>query len=140
MGSLIKLNGSNSTSLDLTRFIPVPEYNVNAVEAYEEWTDSAYTTHRRLLSSKAQGDFTLKFHSLSEYESFMTFFNANMDSDTGAINADVFLMYPYETRQGIDVFLTFAPQDDLPYLVEGKGSGFKVNVKQVNSGLVVVTT
>ena len=140
MGSLIVLNGANSTKYDLTRFIPVPEYNVNAVEAYEEWIDSAYTTHRRLLSSKAQGDFTLKFPSISEYETFMTFLNANMDSDTGAINADVFLMYPYLTRSGIDVFLTFAPQDDLPYLVEGKGNGFKVNVMQVQSGLVVVTT
>lgn len=140
MGSLIKLNGTNQATFDLTRYIPMTEYNLNAVEAYEEWTDSAYTTHRRLLSSKAQGDFTLKFHSLSEYEAFMTFYNANMDSDTGAINADVFLMYPYETRQGIDVFLTFAPQDDLPYLAEGKGKGFKVNVMQVYSGLAVITT
>ena len=139
MGSLIVLNGSDSATFDLTKNIPVPEYNVNAVEEYEEWTDSAYTTHRRLLSSKAQGDFTLKFHSLAEYESFMTFFNANMDEDTGAINADVFLMYPYETRQAIDVFLTFAPQDDIPYLAEGKGKGFKVNVMQVLSGLVTTT-
>ena len=139
MGSLIVLNGSDSATFDLTKHIPVPDYNVNAVEEYEEWTDSAYTTHRRLLSSKAQGDFTLKFHSLAEYESFMTFFNANMDEDTGAINADVFLMYPYETRQAIDVFLTFAPQDDIPYLAEGKGKGFKVNVMQVLSGLVTTT-
>lgn len=140
MGSLIVLNGSSSTTYDLTRFIPVPDYNVNAVEEYEEWIDSAYTTHRRLLSSKAQGEFTLKFPSISEYASFMTFFNANQDSDTGTINADVFLMYPYETRQGIDVFLTFTPQDDLPFLAEGKGNGFKVTLKQKNSGLVVATT
>ncbi len=95
MGSLIVLNGANSTTYDLTRFIPVPEYNVNAVEAYEEWTDSAYTTHRRLLSSKAQGDFTLKFPSISEYETFMTLLNSNMDQDTGAINTDMFLIYQY---------------------------------------------
>lgn len=140
MASLIKLNGANSAVFDLTHFIPMPEYNVNAVEAYEEWTDSAYTTHRRLLSSKAQGDFTLKFHSIAEYEAFMTFFNTNMDEDTGAIKADVFLMYPYTTRQNIDVFLTFAPQDDLPYLAEGKGKGFKVNLTQRSSGLEIVTT
>ena len=138
--SLFVLNGANSTTYDLTRFIPMTNYNVNAVEEYKEWTDSAYTTHRRLLSSKAQGKFTLKFHSIAEYESFMTFYNTNMDSDTGAINADVFLMYPYETRQGIDVFLTFAPQNDLPYLAEGKGQGFEVNVQQVSSGIVVTTT
>jgi len=140
MGSLIKLNGSSNTTFDLTQYIPMPTYNVNAVEEYREWTDEAYTTHRRLLSSKAQGDFTLKFHSVEEYASFMTFFNTNMDSDTGAINADVFLMYPYHTRLGIDIFMTFAPQDDLPYLAEGKGQGFKVTVKQVDSGMTVVTT
>lgn len=135
MGSLIVLRGSNSTTYDLTRFIPVPEYNVNAVEEYEEWIDSAYTTHRRLLSSKAQGEFTLKFPNITEYESFMTFFNANQDDDTGTIKANVFLMYPYTTRQNIDVFLTFAPQDDLPYLAEGKGNGFKVTLKQKTSGI-----
>ena len=52
--SLIVLNGANSTTYDLTRFIPVPNYNINAVEEYKEWTDSNYDTHRRLVSSKAQ--------------------------------------------------------------------------------------
>lgn len=137
--SLIVLNGTNSTTYDLTRFIPVPKYQVNAVEKYEEWTDSAYATHRRLLSAKAEGSFTLKFPTLSDYEAFMTFYNANVDSDTGAINADVFLTYPYATRQGIDVFLKFAPQDDLPFIADGKANGFNVDVLQRDSGIVVTT-
>ena len=140
MASLIVLNSSDSlTTFDLTKHMPMGSYNVNAVEEYDEWTDSNYATHRHLLSSKAQGEFTLKFKSITEYEAFMTFYNANIDSSTGAINADVFVMYPYETRQGIDVFLTFAPQDDLPYLAEGKAKGFSVKLMQVGSGLTVET-
>lgn len=137
--ALLKLNGSGNTTYDLTRFIPVPKYNVNAVEEYEEWTDSAYATHRRLLSSKAQGQFTLKFPSISDYSAFMTFYTSNMDSATGTINADVFLTYPYVTRQGIDVFLKFAPQNDLPLIADGKAEGFQVELLQRDSGLVVTT-
>lgn len=133
--SLIVLNGANSTTYDLTRYIPVPKYNVNAVEEYKKWTDSNYDTHRRLLSSKAQGDFTLKFPSLSDFEEFMTFINANTDETEGTINADVFLTYPYETRQGIDVFLTFAPQNDLPLIKTGNAEGFTVQLEQQGSGL-----
>lgn len=133
--SLIVLNGANSTTYDLTRFIPVPNYNINAVEEYKEWTDSNYDTHRRLVSSKAQGDFTLKFPSLVDYQEFMTFVNANTDPEEGTINVDVFLTYPNITRQGIDVFLTFAPQNDLPLMATGNAAGFSVKLMQQGSGL-----
>lgn len=133
--SLIVLNGANSTTYDLTRFIPVPNYNVNAVEEYKEWTDSNYDTHKRLLSCKAQGEFTLKFTSLADYQEFMTFVNTNTDADEGTINADVFLTYPNVTRQGIDVFLTFAPPNELPLMGKGNTSGFSVKLIQQGSGL-----
>lgn len=132
---MIILNGANSTTFDLTPFIPVPNYNVNAVETYEEWMDSNQKTHRKLLSAKAQGEFTLKFRTLPDFEAFMNFYNSNMDSEEGTINADVFLTYPYVTRQGIDVFLTFAPQNDLPLMREGRGDGFRVQLIQQGSGI-----
>lgn len=129
--SLIVLKNSDGTkSLDLTRSIPMKTYQVNVEENNEEWTDSNYTKHFRLLAEKVTGTFKLKFKSIADYANFMTFLSTNKDSSSGLIKADVFCMYPYTTKSNINVKLTFNPVDDLPMIADGQADGFQVTIEE----------
>lgn len=129
MASLIVLKGSNNTELDLTRYIPMKKYNINVTENYEEWTDSNYTIHRQKTDEKAEGDFTLRFPSISLYQQFVNFLETNKDSSTGAISCSVFCMNKYAVRN-IYAFLTFNPADELPLLADNKSDGFSVVLQE----------
>lgn len=123
---MFKLKGTG-LSLDLTKFIPFPKYKINLIENYEEWIDSNKTRHRRLTDTKVEGEFTLNFHKPSDYFDFVSFYQANKDSVTGAIQAEVFCVNTNTTKT-VYGFLDFEPQNELPLMM--KGDGFTVTFEE----------
>lgn len=129
MASLIILKGSGSNEMDLTRFIPMSKYSINNIINYDEWKDSNYTIHRQKTDEKAQGDFTLRFPSVSKYAEFVSFLNTHKDSSTGAIKCLIWLNNEFRTKE-INAFLDFEPQNDLPLLADNKSDGFTVELQE----------
>lgn len=130
MASLIVLKGNYlGNRLDLTRYIPMSKYTVNSIKNYDEWTDSNYRRHRQLTDIKVEGDFTLRFPSIAKYQEFVDFIEANSSPTTGAIKCDVWCNNTHETK-GIDAFIDFAPQNDLPLLADNKSEGFTVTLSE----------
>lgn len=128
MASLIILKGSNNP-LDLTRYIPMSQYNVNNHKNYQEWVDSNRTVHRQKTDEKAQGDFTLRFPSINSYREFVTYINEHSDPQTGAIGCEVWLTNEFRTKN-IYAFLDFDPANDLPLLADNKSEGFTVTLQE----------
>jgi len=130
MASLIVLKGNYlGNTLDLTRYIPMSKYSINNIRNYEEWTDANYRRHRQLTDVKAEGTFTLKFPSIQKYTEFVDFIADNSHSETGAIKCDVWCNNTHESK-GIDAFLDFEPQNDLPLLADNKSDGFVVTLSE----------
>ena len=129
MASLIVLKGSGNNEMDLTRFIPMSKYSINNIRNYQEWKDSNYAIHRQLTDEKAEGDFTLRFPSIAQYQSFVAFLSEHRDSLTGAISCSVWLTNEFRTKE-INAFLDFEPQNDLPLLADNKSDGFTVELQE----------
>lgn len=128
MASLIILKSSNNP-LDLTRYIPMSQYNVNNYINYQEWVDSNHTIHRQKTDEKAQGSFTLKFPTISMYQEFVSYINTYKDSQTGAIGCEVWLTNEFRSKN-IFAFLDFDPTNDLPLIADNKADGFTVTLQE----------
>lgn len=124
---MITLNGKNNF-LDLTRFVPVPDYKVNEIDNFVEWTDGNYNKHRHITDSKAEGVFTLKFHSINEYFNFVNFYEENKEAD-GAIKAVVFCMNKNRYKS-IYAFIDYDPQNTLPLMSKKEFDGFEVTISE----------
>lgn len=129
MASLIVLKGTGGRTYDLTRFIPMSKYSINNIRNYDEWIDSNYARHRQLTDEKAEGDFTLRFPSISSYQDFVSFLSTYRNAQTGAIGCDVWCTNEMRTKT-INAFLDFEPQNDLPLLADKKSDGFTVTLTE----------
>lgn len=117
---------------DLTEHIVVPTYKVNEQPEYEEWKDANYTVHREIVRTKVQGDFTVNFSSVSEYEEFLQAVEDNTVED-GSTHATVYLHNKAHDDQGITktcyVFIDFDPADTFPVLGT-EDSGFDITISE----------
>lgn len=128
MAALITLHGTDEY-LDLTRFIPVPEYNVNELTNSVEWKDGNRNIHRRITDRKIQGSFRLKFPTRDAYIAFVEFLSRNRDELDDSILCTVYSMNKNSTK-AIHAFLDFEPQNELPLIGKKSYDGFEVEISE----------
>lgn len=135
-GKLIEIkyteNGVAKT-YDLSKHVPMGTYNVNVLEEFEEWTDSNYDIHRKLLRNRVEGTFNLKFKSISDYEDFLTAIT-KARTTTGQ---NYITMNAFATNKGTNYtkkfYIEFTPKNDLPHMVDSKNDAFTVTIKEARA-------
>ena len=128
MASLIVLIGA-SDSLDLTRNIPTPEYNVQNIKNYVSWIDGNYNEHRHLTDTKVQGTFKLKFPSKEAYLNFIEFVKANANKNDDSILCEAYCNNTNEVKR-VHAFMDFEPDDEMPLMANWEHEGFEVAIKE----------
>lgn len=117
---------------DLTEHIVVPTYKVNDLPEYEEWKDANYTVHREIARVKAQGSFTVRFSSVSEYEEFLQTVENNTSTD-GSTHAMVYVHNKAHDNSGMIrncyVFMDFDPADTYP-VIGSDDSEFEITITE----------
>ena len=113
---------------DYTNRITVPSYNVNDKPIYTSWTDSNWLEHRDIHRWRAEGRFTLKFFSQSEFTSFMSDVETNRQTD-GTVVVTLYLNNK-NTTASRNVFLDFEADNTLPYIGLKEYDGFEVTVTE----------
>lgn len=127
----IKYKENNVTkTYNLSRHIPMGSYNVNVLEEFEEWTDSNYDIHRKLLRNRVEGTFDLLFKSIADYETFLDVLAlAKATTGQNYIEMDAFC-----TNKGAiynkKFYYEFAPKNDLPNMADSKNEAFTVTIKE----------
>ena len=135
-GNLIDIKykeNSVTKTYNLTQHIPMGSYNVNVLEEYEEWTDSNYDIHRKLLRNRVEGTFNLKFKSIGDYETFLsTITKARTTTGQNYIEMDAFA-----TNKGVSYnkkfYIEFEPKNDLPMMSDSKNDAFTVTIKEARA-------
>ena len=125
MAQLIVLVGKNSTTMDLTSYIPVPEYNVQDVRNFVSWVDGNYCQRRHITDYKAQGTFKLRFPKKENYLQFVEFVKTNEDKADGSIVCDVYCVNRNITKR-VHAYLDYEPQDEMPIMSNNDADGFDV--------------
>lgn len=128
MASLIVIKGKNG-DLDLTRYIPTPEYGIQDIRNYVSWIDGNYNEHRHTTDFKAMGTFRLKFPTREDYIRFVNFIADNEDSNDGSLVCEVYCNNRHSVKR-IHAFLEFEPQDELPLMADMNYEGFDVDLKE----------
>ena len=130
----IKYRENNvSKVFNLSRFIPMGTYEVNVSEEFEEWTDSNYDIHRKLLRNRVEGSFGLKFSDITDYERFLTVLSlAKTATGQNYIEMDAFATN-MGTRYTKKFYYQFKPKNDLPYMAEGKNDAFTFTIKEARA-------
>lgn len=114
--------------LDLTNFIEVPTYKVNLLDGYEEWTDMNKVTHHDMNAQKLDGTFSLKFHTIEDFETFMIVMkdykkqNRSYDCSVYAVN----MLRTYN----VEMFVDFDPPNIMPYFGVKDTDTIEVTVHQ----------
>ena len=67
-----ELQKTGLAALDLTPFMDVQNYNVNADPVFQEWTDANYTYHREYFRTRVNGDFSVGFETETERDAFIS--------------------------------------------------------------------
>lgn len=130
----IKYKENNVSKIyDLSSHIPMGGYRVNVLEEYEEWTDSNYDIHRKLLRNRVEGTFELKFKSISDYEDFLSAITkARTTTGQNYIEMDAFA-----TNKGVSYnkkfYIEFEPKNDLPFMADSKNDSFTVTIKEAKA-------
>lgn len=130
----IKYKENNLTkTYDLSKHVPMGTYNVNVLEEYEEWTDSNYDIHRKLLRDRIEGTFDLLFKNIADYEDFLTVLTkAKTTTGQNYIEMDAFC-----TNKGASYnkkfYYEFAPKNDLPSMADSKNEAFTVTIKEARA-------
>lgn len=130
----IKYKENNVTkTYNLTSYVPMGTYNVNVLEEFEEWTDSNYDIHRKLLRNRVEGTFDLKFKSIADYESFLTVLTkAKTTTGQNYIEMDAFC-----TNKGASYnkkfYYEFTPKNDLPNMADSKNDAFTFTIKEARA-------
>lgn len=135
-GNLIDIKyteGGIQKTYNLTTHIPMGTYNVNVMEEYEEWTDSNYDIHRKLLRNRIEGSFNLKFKSIADYEEFLDVL-AKAKTTTGQ---NYIKMSAFVTNKGQILtkmfYFEFEPTNDLPTMADGKNDAFTFTIKEARA-------
>lgn len=130
----IKYKENNVTkTYNLSTHIPMGTYNVNMLEEYEEWTDSNYDIHRKLLRNRIEGTFDLKFKSIADYETFLDVLTkAKTTTGQNYIEMDAFA-----TNKGASYnkkfYYEFTPKNQLPMMADSKNDAFTVTIKEARA-------
>lgn len=118
---------------DLTRHIPVGSYDVNMNEEFEEWTDSNYDIHRKLLRNRIEGTFGIKFNSIAEYESFLNILAlAKITTGQNYIEMNMFVTNKGQTYTK-KFYYEFSPKNDLPNMAHGNSEAFSFTIKEARA-------
>lgn len=128
MASLIVLIGANN-NLDLTRFIPTPEYNMQNIKNYVSWIDGNYNEHRHLTDTKVKGSFKLRFPNKEAYLDFIEFVKANENKIDSSLVCEVYCNNTNEVKR-IHAFLDFEPDNEMPLMANWEHEGFDVTLKE----------
>lgn len=115
-------------SLDITRHITVPSYKVNMIPKYTEWTDSNYTVHRDINRQRVEGNFTVKFFNIEDYEAFIRAIRDNTSTD-GSTFVTVYTQNTRTTKQTY-VFIDYDPKNSLPIIGRSDDDGFDVSISE----------
>lgn len=113
---------------DLTNRIVVPTYKVNRQPSYNEWTDANHQKHRDILRFVINGTFTVKFAVKEDYYNFIDLIQKN----TGTDGSTPVSLYVNNCNQVFttNVFITFDPENTLPYYGVKSYDGFEVTIEE----------
>lgn len=73
---------------DLTNKIINGSYSVNNIPEYNEWKDGAGVTHKDFVRDRVEGNFTMSFANMSEYNAFLSLLSS-VKTASGAYTVDV---------------------------------------------------
>ena len=112
---------------DYTRKIRQNTYQVNTYDSYSEWTDANYRIHRSVVRSQLSGSFTMYFGTQAEFD---TFIQSLPRHNGGYVTVGLFSNNKLEWREGVDVFMDFAPARQQKIIGEAWYPELKVTVKE----------
>lgn len=64
---------------DLTPFLDIQTFSINAIEEYTEWLDGNYELHRDISKRRIQGKITAGFSTEADYNNFLSNFWSQRD-------------------------------------------------------------
>ena len=67
-----KLQKTGLADYDLTPWIDIQNYAVNAVPVYNEWTDANYRLHRHYVRDRVGGSFAVGFAKKADFDAFLS--------------------------------------------------------------------
>lgn len=115
-------------TIDFTRFITVPNYEVNQLPVYKEWTDANHVSHHRKIRDRVEGSLTLKFFTVEDYELFIRTVEENTTED-GYITATFYLNNKLRAYSG-NFYFDFEPQNTLPFMGYKNYDGFELEISE----------
>lgn len=122
--------GSGANAADFTRHIVVPTYTVNKLDVYEEYEDGNYIKHHTIKRTKITGNFTMNFASVAEYEQFINALASAKNSVEGYYTVSLYANNYAQLYNNVNVYLSFAPANDLPFLGLKKTNGYQIQVEE----------
>lgn len=109
-------------SVDLSTNVVVPDYKVNRIPDYDSYEDCDYITHKFIKRQKVSGEFSLKFHSMDDFDvdgqvvhGYRTFVNLMNDSvhTDGSYTVTLYLNNTLDQYTGT-FDLTYEASDSIP--------------------------
>lgn len=92
------------SDLDLTPFVDIQNHEVNKTPVYQSWTDGNWVERRELVRTRIEGETTVGFSRMADFESFTRQMSSAQQSG-GYYAITVYLNNTGETAQ-IDAFIT----------------------------------
>lgn len=129
MASLFVIHGKGE-SMDLTRYIPAPNYSVIEVKNYVTWIDGNYNERRHITDKKVKGSLTLLFDTKEHFKEFINFVNNNADEGDGSLVCSLYCNNTDEVKT-VNAFVDFENANEMPFFNSSESvKGFNVNVTE----------
>ena len=114
--------------VDYTRKIQVPNYEVNRIPEYTQWTDGNDIDHRDISRQRISGTITVYFDSAGEQLDFLAALNAAI-APTGYLSCKLYAVN-LNAVYDCDCFVDFAPKNELPLLGRAKHGGIQIKLTE----------
>lgn len=122
-----KLQKQGLTDYDLTPWLDIQNYAVNAVPVYNEWMDANYRLHRHYVRDRVGGSFALGFAKKADFDAFLAALSTYQTDGVYTVSAYVNANGSADGVASLEVYLT----------TEGAG---KWDVKNGRQWLTVTVT
>lgn len=87
--SFFVLHKTGQADYDLTPFLDVQNYNINAADVLQEWTDANYVIHRAVVRQRRSGTITVGFSRAADYGAFMAALSTYLTGGAYSVTAYV---------------------------------------------------
>lgn len=83
------LKKTGLSNYDITSFMDLQNYNINALPVFQEWTDANYVIHRTEVRKRRSGTVKVGFASAAAYSTFITNLSSYLTDGAYSVTAYV---------------------------------------------------